>query len=453
MTDAITRAARFNRDCDCMSADVPALQHRLDATLGSAGVSKPLADSHPNLFSATPVFLARAHALQMQSVIAAIQAVAALPAYREEVLARAPAIARAAPASLGVFFGFDFHIDAEGPKLIEINTNAGGALLNIEMRRERQACCEPATAYLRDEPSVELLESSIVDMFMHEWRRARGTAPVRTIAIVDDSPNEQYLFPEFLLAQKVFAARGLNALIVDARELAIDADALTWRGQRIDLVYNRSTDFYFAEPAHAVLAAAYARDLAVVTPHPHAHAVYSNKRNLVILSDPDSLRAMQAAPADIETLAASIPTTRLVAGSDESWWSDRKQWFFKPSSGFGSRGTYRGDKITRRAFGDLMRGDYIAQTNTPPSERRRGESSGERFKLDVRSYAYDGVQQLLAARLYQGQTTNFRSAGGGFAPVYLLDDVSPPVSSGSANVASRLSAPAKPGCQQHDDGA
>jgi hypothetical protein len=27
---------------------------------------------------------------------------------------------------------------------------------------------------------------------------------------------------------------------------------------------------------------------------------------------------------------------------------------------------------------------------------------------------------LIAARLYQGQTTNFRTIGGGFAPVYLV---------------------------------
>jgi len=453
MTDAIARAARFNRDCDCMSADIPALQQRLDSTLGNTRDSASLADTHPHLFSPTPVFLARAHAGQLQRVIAAVHAVAALPAYRKEVLARAPAIARPAPASLGAFFGFDFHVNADGPKLIEINTNAGGALLNIEMRREQRTCCEPSAAYLRDEPSAESLESSVIDMFLNEWRRARGTAPLRTVAIVDDAPSEQYLFPEFLLMQKMFAARGVNALIVDARELAIDSAALTWRGQRIDLVYNRSTDFYFAEPAHAALAEAYARDLAVITPHPHAHALYSNKRNLITLSDADSLRAMGAAPADIETLSTSIPRTLLVSGDDESWWADRKRWFFKPASGFGSRGTYRGDKITRRAFGDVMRGDYIAQTNTPAGERRRGESRGECFKLDVRSYAYDGIQQLLAARLYQGQTTNFRSTGGGFAPVYLLDDVATPETSGSANIASGLRAPAESGCQQHDDGA
>jgi hypothetical protein len=35
-------------------------------------------------------------------------------------------------------------------------------------------------------------------------------------------------------------------------------------------------------------------------------------------------------------------------------------------------------------------------------------------------YAYDAQSQWIAARLYQGQTTNFRTPGGGFAPVYSL---------------------------------
>jgi len=445
MTDAVAKAARFNRECDCVSGDVPALQQRLDARLGGAGVAQSIAHSHPHLFSDTPVFVARQHAQAMQRLISAVESVVALPAYREEVLARAPAIARSAQRTRGVFFGFDFHI-VDQPQLIEINTNAGGALLNIEMRRAHQVCCDSVAGYMQIAASAQSLEDTVVAMFRREWNLARGTQALRTIAIVDDAPREQYLFPEFLLLQNLFAARGLNALIVEARELAIDADALTWQGQRIDLVYNRSTDFCFTDSQHAALAEAYARDLAVITPHPHAHALYSNKRNLVTLSDEGTLRAMQATPADIETLMASIPKTRLVHGTEESWWADRKQWFFKPASGFGSRGTYRGDKITRRAFGDVTRGDYIAQTIAPPGERRRGDSPGT-FKLDVRSYAYDGVQQLLAARLYQGQTTNFRSAGGGFAPVYVLDETAPPDAPQSAELESGSGAPAKSRCQ------
>jgi hypothetical protein len=55
----------------------------------------------------------------------------------------------------------------------------------------------------------------------------------------------------------------------------------------------------------------------------------------------------------------------------------------------------------------------------PPSERRL-QVAGEpqQFKLDLRNYAYAGKVQLVVARLYQGQTTNFRTPGGGFAPVF-----------------------------------
>ncbi|OGA45245.1 MAG: hypothetical protein A3F74_26775 [Betaproteobacteria bacterium RIFCSPLOWO2_12_FULL_62_58] len=55
----------------------------------------------------------------------------------------------------------------------------------------------------------------------------------------------------------------------------------------------------------------------------------------------------------------------------------------------------------------------------PPSQRViRDAASPLALKLDLRNYVYDGAVQLLAARLYQGQATNFRTPGGGFAPVF-----------------------------------
>jgi hypothetical protein len=44
----------------------------------------------------------------------------------------------------------------------------------------------------------------------------------------------------------------------------------------------------------------------------------------------------------------------------------------------------------------------------------------ERRKTDVWLYTYGGRVLLTAARLYQGQTTNFRTPGGGFAPVVAI---------------------------------
>jgi hypothetical protein len=43
------------------------------------------------------------------------------------------------------------------------------------------------------------------------------------------------------------------------------------------------------------------------------------------------------------------------------------------------------------------------------------------YKFDIRAYTYRGKVLLLAARMYQGQTTNFRTVGGGFAPILITE--------------------------------
>jgi hypothetical protein len=190
---------------------------------------------------------------------------------------------------------------------------------------------------------------------------------------------------------------------------------------RIDLVYNRLTDFYFENDASTALRKAYLNRAAVITPHPRAHALYASKLNLVVLTDRDALHSMGISNDAIEALLKGIPRTLAVHKVDEErWWTDRKRWFFKPSNGFGSKGTYRGDKITRKAFAEVVQAEYVAQEFAPPSERWQAQDSA--LKFDVRCYVYDGKIQLMAARLYQGQTTNFRTKGGGFAPVYVLDN-------------------------------
>ena len=57
----------------------------------------------------------------------------------------------------------------------------------------------------------------------------------------------------------------------------------------------------------------------------------------------------------------------------------------------------------------------------PPSQRRATSArGGGDLKVDVRNFAYGGHVQLVSARLYQGQTTNFRTPGGGFASVFAV---------------------------------
>jgi hypothetical protein len=256
-------------------------------------------------------------------------------------------------------------------------------------------------------------------MFVSEWRAERGEARLATIAIVDDAPAEQYLYPEFVLFKRLFERHGLNAIICDPKQLQYRQGGLWHEEVHVDLVYNRLTDFSLDEPAHAALRQAFLNGEVVLTPHPHAHALYADKRNLVALSDDALLASWGVDSSTRSLLAATIPRTEVVVGEQApDFWQRRRQLFFKPAGGFGSKATYRGDKLTRRVFDDIMAGDYVAQTLVPPS-LRHVERDGQpaQLKVDLRNYVYRGVVQLLAARLWQGQTTNFRTPGGGFAPV------------------------------------
>lgn len=406
---------KLNSDCFCISLDHGALRQALDADPVSGGLSALIEERCPHLFASLPVFVSRPHVDEMAKVVAAVEKVVALPAYREEVLARAPEIARLDPGARGAFIGYDFHIAAEGPRLIEINTNAGGALLNGLLGRAQRACCEEVARLMGGPVPAERLEQTIFDMFVREWQLAGREGASSRIAIVDDSPEEQYLYPEFLLFERLFRRLGVQADVLAPEDLQYDGELRDARG-RIDLVYNRLTDFSLAEEAHAALRAAYLSGAAIVTPHPRAHALCADKRNLALLSDASRLAALGARDETISVLMRGVPRTQLVSTADaEALWSARRRLFFKPATGYGSKAAYRGDKLTRRVWSEILAGEYVAQELVEPGRRRVGPDAI--LKADVRNYVYDGKVQLLAARLYQGQTTNFRTAGGGFAPV------------------------------------
>ena len=414
---------RLNVDCRCITLDLDELRRATVDAVGDAAFCSDLVASHPHLLSGQPLFLSSAHAQSMQTVIAAIEAVAATPQYQSAVMRHAPDIAKFVPGPVGVFMGYDFHLGPDGPKLIEINTNAGGGLINSYLLQAQRVCCakmEPKAQAASNDPLLK----SFLSNFQAEWRLQGRTTELRTIAIVDHSPAGQYLYPEFILFQRLFEAEGLTAAIVDPKDLE-HRDGKLWNGgTRIDLVYNRLTDFDFSQSDNRVLRAAYLAGDVVVTPNPWTHALFANKKNLALLTDTASLRNCGVDDAVIDTLLHGIPRTTLVRGADpEELWARRSKLFFKPSSGFGGRAAYRGDKLTRKVWSEILVGDYVAQEIVQPSARTVWlDGLARNMKADLRNYTYDGKVQLVAARLYQGQTTNFRTPGGGFAPVFVGDD-------------------------------
>ena len=355
----------------------------------------------------------------MHAAIHAIERVIATPSYQEQVLSWAVPIARPNWGGQGVCMGYDFHLDVSGPRLIEINTNAGGLLLNGVLARAARACCSEAQSMAVGSQDPAKLDRLILDMFSSEWQAQRGSAPLRSIAIVDEQPESQYLAVEFRLFAELFRCHGWHAVIADPAALVLHGTELSVDDDPIDLIYNRLTDFPLSEPSHAVLREAFASGATVVTPNPRTYALHADKRNLTVLSDRAFLNSLDLPSATIDTLAQCVPQTLLVTPElAPQLWTDRRRWFFKPVMGFGSRGAYRGDKLTKRVFESIAQGGYIAQARVDPATRANPVPESEPLKYDIRCYVYRSEIQLIAARLYQGQTTNFRTPGGGFSPVF-----------------------------------
>ncbi len=408
-------AKNLNKACACRTLDTHLLNHYLE------NISDDLL-LRPHLFSSTAVFISLNQLNEMKKIITAAEEVIRNDKYQKHVLRHPLSIPRYGP--MGVFMGYDFHLTEKGPKLIEINTNAGGALLNLGLARAQLKCCTDLNMDLHLPTKLEDKEQNFIDMFKKEWSLQRGEVPLTNIAIVDANPEEQYLYPEFKLFQKLFTSFGIRCFIVDPKELLWQESKLSYKGEIIDMIYNRHTDFYFEDKDSESIKEAYLQGAVVITPNPHHHALYANKLNLITLSSEEELSSFGVAHETRKILFNGIPHTRKVSSLDgEKWWSERKNYFFKPLSGYGGKAIYRGDKLTRKVWNEILQNEYVAQELTPPSLRLiRRDDKDENLKLDVRAYVYEGEIQLLATRLYSGQTTNFRTPGGGFSPVFLAEE-------------------------------
>jgi len=419
-------AALLNERCHCSAVSAPLLADAFGDRGISAAEQSSLLGDRPHLFSDTMVFVSPEQVASIGATIEAIERLAALPAWQSDVLSLAPDIATHRAPTRSVFMGYDFHLAEDQPQLIEVNTNAGGAFLSALLTRSQLACCREVEPLMRTPTDLTGLEDRWIGMFRAEWQLARGNAPLRHIAIVDEAPSSQFLYPEFLLFKTLFERHGLQASIVAPEELTWHEGRLICADMPVDLVYNRLTDFYLESLPCAALRAAYLAGAVVLTPSPRAHALLADKRHLVRFCDDVHLTQLGLDLAGRTQLRGTVPYTHVVRdGQPEALWLARKDYFFKPATGFGSRAAYRGDKLTRRVWGEILSGDYVAQRIAPPAIRHTKDGADAKpLKFDVRAYTYAGEIQLMVARLYDGQTTNFRTPGGGFAPVFVTPEAS-----------------------------
>lgn len=358
----------------------------------------------------------------IRRVVATLHRVAHRPTFQQRVDVDACPVARHRPPNFAVFMGYDFHLTPAGPRLIEVNTNAGGALLN---GLHTASLCDPArlACLCSDLMPVETMKAQLVATFVAEHALVRPGAPLRRIAIADDRPGEQFLRAEFELFVRLFASAGVEARVCDVRDLVRSGGALMLGGEPMDLVYLRDTDWRLAEPRSRALREAYLAGEVVVTPSPREHHLLADKRRMQIFSSPALLAELGVPVEDAALLAEVVPETLLLETLGfERAWSERRSWVFKPADAFASRAVYRGDKISRVKLEEIVaQGGFIAQRRVEPGEIPVQTTEGKRpMKFDVRAYAYREDVLLLGARVYQGQVTNLRTPGGGFSAICVV---------------------------------
>jgi hypothetical protein len=318
------------------------------------------------------------------------------------------------PISGGLFLGIDFHDSEFGPKLIEINTNAGGLLINSILYDVQLNCTDHMQFDSSLIGNVNRL-NFIFNAFQAEWNLQFAGKVLKTVAILDENPTEQFLYSEFLMYQSILKSKGIECFILSPDDLVSMEGNLFYNDQKIDFIYNRHTDFMLEGSSLTKVKDAFIQKKVCLSPNPIDYLLFANKSNLQYLSDKKFLEEIGIEQSKIDVLTSVIPQTILFKESERDYfWEKRKQIFFKPQNGYGSKGVYSGKKLTKSKFEEISKLDYLAQDEIPPTKRTIHEVD---FKIDYRAYIYDFQMILLTSRLYQGQATNFRTEGGGFSPV------------------------------------
>jgi hypothetical protein len=289
-----------------------------------------------------------------------------------------------------------------------VNTNASGYLLAalMEMAHTEQ----PTTPVLDD-----------LRLSFEEEARFSGRS-LRHIAIVDEDVPQQKMLVEFLMYRDWLTKNGWAAEICESKQLVWREGALyTPAGKKTEFIYNRTTDFYLEDPGHQDLRRAYLDGVACVSPNPREYWLLADKQRLVQMTEPGFLDRAEASAQEREAIQrVLIPTFEKSAwGSVEDIWAERRSLFFKPKRSYGGKSVYRGESVSKKVFERLMSEDILIQKFQPaqrmPTDDPRSVLSN--WKFDLRFFVYGDRIQQVAARIYQGQVTNFSSPMGGFTRV------------------------------------
>ncbi len=323
-------------------------------------------------------------------------------AYLAQLRSQLPETAHIQNEWPSVLMGFDFHLSDEGPRLIEINNNAGGLYIGGE-----RWLPQPDISAL-----IGRLDERLIEMFHADWA---------TIAIMDEDVTGQFMYPEMKAYAELLRRDGRRVMVVSPGELLADDTGLHCNGIHIDAIYNRHTDFYLEGEDVAHIRHAYEQGQVTVNPHPRSYALIGDKTRMVDWWTPDLLESCVDQSA-VDRIRAVTPETHKLSDMDaEQAWRERKGWVFKPAARHGGKGVLLGKAMSRKRFEALDISETIVQRLVPASEVEVEGVDGEknRMKFDMRLFMHGEKLIALAGRVWRGQVTNFRQPGSGWVAIHI----------------------------------
>lgn len=362
----------------------------------------------PNLISAFTVELPRSILENARNIVADLHSLTSSAEYQNQVAESVRPLNVAPSTITPLLMSLDVHVtEGNALKIIEINTNASGYLINAMSYQAR---------------GLNTFPDALSDL-EHNFRStiALNLAKSDWLTIMDEKPSQQKLYIEFLMYKKFFEQKlGAACAILDPSEIQTNAaGALTHQDKKIHGIYNRHTDFYLQTLPH--IERAYATQAVKLSPHPWGYALLADKKRLLDLQNPEWNKAVNmSAYPHLQKALLETKTFGDFASKDDLW-QQRQKYFFKPQDSYGAKSVYNGRSISRKKFEDIFSEKMLAQESVPAPELTfQHTSASETFKYDLRFMFFEGKVQLAFARLYRGQVTNLQTPLGGHAPLVFL---------------------------------
>ncbi|MEE9393225.1 MAG: hypothetical protein V3W41_12040 [Planctomycetota bacterium] len=288
----------------------------------------------------------------------------------------------------------------------------------------------------------------VVNTYLNSWRQwcaARKVIPNRHPRVLILDLAGAPTIGEFRLFQTAFREAGCEVEIASPEDLHFNGTTLVVKGRPVDLVYRRllSADLLVEPKMAQALLDALAADR-VFCGNGFGGYFFAHKGLLAHLSDPQR-RPLDLTPAELQSLASSLPWTRIAQKRARSTAPDgggelqdletivlanAEQLVLKPAADYGGRDVVLGWRTEpepwRSAWNRACEGRFIVQARIPletlaspwqqAGEVRRGD-----FRFDLAPYVLGGLKvEGLGVRLSQDELLNVAAGGGSAVPAFLV---------------------------------